>query len=815
MKVYLDTETCGLHSMPVLLQYAYDDGEIILYDIWLEPVKKTLDLIEEFLDHTIVGFNLTFDWFQLCKLYTIWKRLPEDWVPIDHIDQIALKEAEGKSGPCLKPAGAMDLLLHSRKGPYQSLMARSDIRIRKVPTVLAYSLRDELESRVKLDDIYFAKSSDKDAPRWRVFDVFNSDEELREDVKDVVLKFNPAGGLKFLAEYAMGYTPKYHYEDVEPPKDWYPVEYSYAPTCTSVSSPEKNWEVWQLDKKTGKSKLKGVAWPAVVEKFIKHWAEREDAREYALDDIVYTRALDEHFDFPEVNDDDSILACHIAAVRWRGFAIDTAAIQALRDKEQKIYESSPINVNNHHEVRAYLMQFCDDVEALELKESTNKKTLAGYMGMELDEPEDCTKCWGEGCTRCNGTGTLLPMDEPKEWWFMGEEEWKRVGNHPMARHTAYIQRIKSSKKFIESLDKLIVAGRFHADFIIIGTKSARMAGTGGLNAQGQSHNDEYRSCFTLADQGMILSIGDFDSFEITLADAVYNDENLRELLLTGKKIHALFAMELYPGMTYEEVLEDKVCYGNGKTAIFAMVYGGDYSTLVRNQGFAEEIARAAYEGFLERFPGISRARSKTFDKFCSMRQPGGAGTQVFWADPAPYVESFMGFRRYFDLENSICKALFAMAQKPPQGWRKIKVPIQRHHEGRVQTASGATASALYAAAFNMQASNMRAAANHEIQSPGGQITKAVQREVVDMQPTGVHPFKVMSMNIHDELGVVHLPEVTADVTDTIRGGVERFREQVPLIGMTWQEDVTDWACKKEGAKREVRIRCPELMEIEF
>lgn len=813
-KVYLDTETCGLHSMPVLLQYAIDNGDIVLYDIWLEPVGKTKRLIESFCEMTVVGFNLAFDWFQLQKLYCVWNLLPEDWVPVEHIDEIALLEDEAKDGPCLKPAGALDLLLHSRKGPYQALMARSDIRIRRVPTALAYALRDELEDRVKLDDIYFAKSADKEAPRWKVFDVFNADGELREDVKDVVLKFHPAGGLKFLAEYAMGYEPKFHYEDVEPPKSWYPIEYGYAPTATAVSSPEKDWEVYEFDKLKGEWTLKGVAWPATVKRFIDHWATHKDAREYATDDIVYTRALDEHFGFPTPSDDDSILACHIASVRWRGFAIDIDAIKALRDKEQRIFESAPINVNKPSEVREYLMQFVDEVEALELRESTGKKTLASYMTMSLDEPEDCSKCWGNGCTRCNHTGTLSPMDKPAEWWFMGDAEWKRVGNHPMARHTAYIQRIKSAKKFIESLDKLLRAGRFHADFNIIGTKSARMSGTGGLNAQGQSHGEEYRSCFTLAGEGMLLSIGDFDSFEITLADAVYDDPKLRELLLSGKKIHALFAMQLYEGMTYEEIMEDKDCYGNGKTAIFAMVYGGDWNTLVRNQGFAEEVARAAYEGFMAEYPGINAARSKTFDKFCSMRQPGGAGTQVYWADPADYVESFLGFRRFFTLENQICRALFDLAQHPPKGWKQVKVPVQRHREGRVQTAAGATASALYAAAFNMQATNMRAAANHEIQSPGGQITKNVQRKVADLQPVGVHPFVVMTMNVHDELGTVHTPELTETVTETIRQGVEAYRPQVPLIGMTWQEDASNWASKKEGAKREVKIRCPELMNIE-
>ena len=57
-------------------------------------------------------------------------------------------------------------------------------------------------------------------------------------------KFNPAGGLKFLAEHAMGFKPKFHFKDVEPPTAWRPYELGYAPTALAVSSPERNWEVW-------------------------------------------------------------------------------------------------------------------------------------------------------------------------------------------------------------------------------------------------------------------------------------------------------------------------------------------------------------------------------------------------------------------------------------------------------------------------------------------------------------------------------------------------------------------------------------------
>ena len=71
--IYLDTETCGLHGLPVLLQYAIDDGPIELYSIWKNPIYQTLELIEMIVNHPggICGFNLAFDWFHICKIYTV------------------------------------------------------------------------------------------------------------------------------------------------------------------------------------------------------------------------------------------------------------------------------------------------------------------------------------------------------------------------------------------------------------------------------------------------------------------------------------------------------------------------------------------------------------------------------------------------------------------------------------------------------------------------------------------------------------------------------------------------------------------------
>jgi hypothetical protein len=853
--------------MPVLLQYAIDDGPIHLYDIWKEPIGKTLRLIESWWDHCIVGFNLSFDVFQIAKLYTIFRLLPEEWIPEEHIESIAAHEMEGRDGPAIKFANALDLMMISRTNEFQSLMARKDIYIRKVPTALAYALSEELEKRIELDGIYFARKKDPEAPRWTVMERTDSEGEYDSDFKDVVLRFAPAGGLKFLAEHAMGFEPKFHYEDVEPPKSWYPREIGYAPFARALSSREENWEVWGYDKKKEEPKLLGQAWPARIQLFIDHWANNKDAREYAYDDIVYTRELDKYFGYPEPGDDDSILATMVPVVRWRGFQIDKPGMRELKRVAQAKVDASPVNPNKPSEIRLYIAEVMDEMEfeiglqgdqeqaeqsmkdqkPESIQASTKKSILESVREWEITEDEECTKCDGDGCARCNNTGWLRADTPPCQ---------PEMGNHPAAYRAAEILDIKIAAKEVELYNKLLISGRFHASFVVVGTKSSRMSGTDGLNAQGIKGTKDVRRCFPLAWDGFVLCGGDFDSFEVTLADAVYNDPALRRDLVTkimcpychgtkkchkcdgtgevkGKKckeckgsckcgecddacmtrqkIHGLFAMSIFPGNSYPDIIAssgtENDMYLKGKSGVFAMIYGGTWETLVRNLGVKEENAKAAFENFDKAYPGVGKARERTFDAFCSMRQPAGVGSQVVWREPQDYVESFLGFRRYFTLENRICRALFELAQSPPKGWRNHPVKVWRRE--RVQTAGGAVASALYGAAFGLQQANMRAAANHEIQSPGGQITKRAQRAIWDLQPVGCHELFVAPMNVHDELMVVTHPDYVPQVTEKVREVVEFYRPEVPLIGMTWNESQENWA-EKKGGSITVKMAAPEM-----
>jgi hypothetical protein len=179
---------------------------------------------------------------------------------------------------------------------------------------------------------------------------------------------------------------------------------------------------------------------------------------------------------------------------------------------------------------------------------------------------------------------------------------------------------------------------------------------------------------------------------------------------------------------------------------------------------------------------------------CSMRQTGGIGTKVTWHEPSDYIESVFGFRRFFTLENMICRAIYDLAEKPPPHWKYL-VPGKVVRRDRQQLAVGATQSALFGAAFQMQAANMRAAANHVIQSAGAYITKHLQRRIWDLQPSGVSPFAVLPLNIHDELQVPALPGYRQRLEAVVNETVESFRGSVPLIGIDWSGGMESWADK--------------------
>lgn len=760
--LFEDVETCGRHGFIVLIQTAIDDGEIELYEPWREPVSKTLKLIEFITNYPdgICGFNLAFDWFHFCKMYTCFKLLFEkygDVLPEDYIEEVAMLEMEARDGPCLKPVKCLDLMLHARKGPFQSMMNRDDIRIRRVPTALAWQLAEELEKRIPLPDIYFARRADKSAEKWRVYDI-EDEGEIVKDFKDIVCKFASSTALKALAVHA-GIAKENQvlkYMDIE--CTIYPEECGWAPFAFAVGSSE-DWK---------------MAWPQCIPFHIQHWAYNNLARKYATDDIHYTRGLYKYFGCPAANDTDSILACMVASVRWRGFTIDIPKIRELREQALKKQDMYP---RDARVVRIYLEEVMDDTEKLHIRESTGKAILEEMVQTWSTHVE----CLGAGCNVCKKDGKI-----------------RREYLHPAAIRAEQVLSARQAKKAVEMYDKLLQAGRFHASFIVIGTKSSRMAGTDGLNAQGINHSIEVRIAFTLKHEGEMLSGGDFESFEISLAEAEYNDPNLRADLLSGKKFAAILGEFLYPDKDYDEIMASKGTdddyYDRSKRGSFAFLYGGNENTWENRIGIPADHGKEALIKLQKRYRGVGEARQKVFDMFCSMRQPGGIGSKVEWHEPADYIESMFGFRRYFTLENKICKALFNLAENPPEEWKAIKIKVVRRD--RVQTATGALQSALFGAAFQIQAANLRAAANHRIQSSGATVTKEVEVVMWSFQPCGIHAWVIQPFNIHDELEASHDPKIAQALEDAVQAKVAEFRKKVPLIAIGWKQNGSDWSDMK-------------------
>jgi hypothetical protein len=845
--IFFDTETCGLHGPIVLIQWALGDGPVQMHSVWKEPISDTLELLESLTTNPggVIGFNLAFDWFHVCQLYTTLLRLPDhSRLPEDCIEEYALAEPGARDGDCLKPVCASDLMLVARRGPYQSMMARKPIRIRRVPTAIAYGLAAELENRVELSEIYFSRRKNKALPKWAVVDSKDrSTDKIDPNFKDVLLDFKASTALKVIANDLLG-EDRYGrersvYSDISMPAKFYPIELGYAPFALALSSPAHSWRVPRNFpiRKIKNVEIRGKkTWPALIEYHIRHWSYGTYARQYAEDDVKDTRGIWKAFDCPEPGDIDSELACMVGAVRWRGFTVDVEKIKDLRASALVRSKSAP---RSPKEVKEFLFKVMSPMERLGTR-STKKVILEEMAGNKRQGKIP----WQTDCPECEGEGTVpLPLEEvkiPRNIGTLTLSESMKVANpttpcsnckgsgtvdHPVAQRAQLVLDARKAKKDVEVYTKLIVAGRFHASFVVIGTLSSRMSGADNLNPQAIRSDSEFRSTFTLHHPGTVLCGGDYESFEVGLAEANYNDTKLREQLQSftdcykcggtdpscedcggsnraKMKIHALFGTMCYPAMTYAEIVKNKIVYTRSKSGFFSQIYGGNFKTLMDRLGVDEQSARAAENRFGATYEGVARARQVIFDKFCSMRQPAGIGTHVEWHEPADYIENMLDppFKRYFLLENQICKVIFNLANKPPAAWRELKdIKIQRdtQNRDRFQTLGGAAQSALYGAAFQIQAANMRAAANHVIQSTGAEITKATQLAIWELQPSGINRWLVQPMNVHDEIecNVADDPALIERVKQTVLAKVETYRELVPLIGMEWKVGMQSWGEK--------------------
>jgi hypothetical protein len=846
--ITFDTETVGFHGPIVLLQWAEGDGPVQLHSVWTEPIHETLDLIEYIVYHKggVLGFNLTFDWFHMCQLYTTLKLLPRDAYPVDIIDEYAKMEPLARDGPCLRPQKALDLMLYARKGPYQNTMNRDPIMLRKVPKVLAPLLIEELEKRVKLKPIFFAKKKKQTDKHWRI-------KELDEypDFVDVILEFAPTSAMKAIATDALEIPENESlvYADVEVDPQYRPVEFAYAPFALAVGKPGK----WNK------------AWPDMIHHHITHWGYHELARKYAERDVTLPIKLWNKWGQPEFGDRDSELAIAAGASRWKGYAVNLKGIDALRRRAAKKKTQAPLHPRK---IIDYVAAALAEEELICLQNEngrpSGKKQVLEEIAKQRIPDQPCSLCAGKRYKHCS--------NDKKSCICKGEkcERCKATGTEPTeaALRSELCLGAKKAKKQEELYEKILIAGRLHANVNIIGARSGRKSGGGNtdgksagrkqnkikgqkkkggsINPQGIQKQKLVRAQFQIAftdgmskvlglpprsnrpcecevckkwadgfDEEETLVGGDFDAFEVTIADAYYQDKQLREDLTaqaTGRdgkplfdskgkpvkvKIHAIIGSLVYKPLGYWDIIDtdgtDQDLYTRAKSAFFALIYFGTAYTLATRLVIDPENGEAAFQEIMRRYPVMDKKRKIFYERYCPMKQPGGIGTKVFWEEPWDYVESMLGFKRYFTLENTICRALFELGEKPPAAWRNFKVKVIRRE--REQTASGAVQSAIIGATFQLQNANMRAAGNHVIQSTGAELTKILEADMWELQPRGIYRWHIRPMNCHDELMCPTMKKLAKRTQAIASGFLDKYRSLVPLLGIKWKTGITSWAGK--------------------
>lgn len=752
-RLYLDTETIGLVGIIDLIQYARGNEKPNLYYLFDEPVSKTLELIDSFTQDIVVGFNLNFDWFHLVKLVNILKLvqnknikpIPQELWDIEH-DQ---KNPEIRKW-CIKPAGCLDLYLHALKGPYQSVMDRKPLNIRKIPRFLAENLVRYLNEKIRFKKIFFANKKDNTSYGWEIKEIGNDNEGKigDPDFVNLVLRFKPSAGLKILCA------------------DAFNQDYKLLEEINELQYPEEEeWCPYHLNKQN--------SWLSLFKSHYEYWKCNDSAIKYATDDIILTRNLDNYFGTPNHSDDDSCLACSVAVCRWHGFTIDNNVIDELLPIYQRRSLEAP---KSPREAKAYIGQHMTDIEKL---------ALTGTSLKVLEQIEEWADISEEEEDRFNDLRDEADIQEFIKWRNLSNNE-----PHLASLAAIRVLNARRADKRIDIINKLTKIGRLHPNFRIIGAKSGRMSGTGGLNPHGMPKQKEFRAILTLADIDFQLDGGDFDQFEISIADAVYDDPIMRAELKAGKKFHACFGAEIYKS-NYDIIKEDEERYSYSKNGVFCLLYGGQEQKLADTLHVDLETAQEGYRRFANKYKNVAKKRAEIIDKFCSMKQPSGIGTKVEWHEPDDYIETIFGFRRYFTLENQTCKALFNMANDLPDDIKNVKVKVKRRD--RFQTAGGAICSALYAGAFNIQSGNMRAAANHVIQGSGCQITKNMQRKIWDTQPVGIHEYVVLTFNSHDEILAPN--KRSNQIKETVEGTLNFYRPHVPLLGMTWKQGMKSWAEK--------------------
>ena len=825
---FFDTETVGFQGDTVLIQYWRPDMcSIILHEIFHETVDSTLELIHDMVEG-VIGFNLSFDIFhitQTLNILSIYRQLHGGYAPpqldkyyaiIDEYGDVSLPE-QGKQSIydlCFKPKHAFDLLLHGREGIFQAAMNQGPIYVRKFPKDRAQELINYLKQTVEIPDLYYGRKPEKKG-QWQIKELHlgTGDEvtpqEYSQYEKDpeeypleidpvwcnLKLSFYPSTSLKSLARFVLGYTDVLDFEDHESVGL---EEFGYKPI--------------------------GGNYREHISKHVIKWHSDQRERRYAEDDVIYTREIyglfawvqlmgntiesyrelsaDERLDIVKVTPLEELinvgtgttnhsLAVEVGNTYWAGYSINRELVKNIYEEKKKLHDSNMkiVNFNSPRASVDYLSEAYTEEWHKACINNTRKATLEELIRDIKDAVEEMVTE--------DLAGKTDTSDEEKK--RLTSEAWKYFEENQVEEELVlqfrakFIYDARRNAKQVQLLEKLHKAGRLHVTFKVLGTKSNRMAGGsiggskgGSINPQGINAKGGLRECVTFTDYNQELVGGDFSGFEISIMEAVYSDPQLREELVSGRKFHAIWGSFLY-GLSYDEMLldENDVIYKKAKFSVFAEAYGADVPKLAEITGIKpEEVAKAKVE-FQKKYPKIKESRDKLQRDFSAIVQNPQTG-HIEWREPCEYIESILGFKRFFTIEQRIMKALFQLACDLPD---EFKGGSDERYErnGKMQSRESGARSAIFGAAFSLQNQVLRAAGNHEIQSPGGEMTKRLQERFWNLQPTGIGKFIIKPFNVHDELCNPCKPELKNKILDIKNKFIEEYQSIIPTLAMDWKE----------------------------
>lgn len=347
---FIDVETLGFTSPLLTIQWSNDFGKPVMWNIWAHPVEETLEIIEDWLNQTWVGWNVSFDAFHINKWYNILKHCKPDLNP----NPYTCMQIESEIRPadyCLRPRACLDLMVICRKGPFQHLMNFKPIVLRGVPIHRAEQITQEINSRIDFTKV----------PGLKMHYIIEK-EDRRPGLTNIKICPKGSTSLKYIHKVIKGEPldeETIHWGDLFDTKEF-----------------GKEYMPWGGDWADEIAGIKGFTRSQI---------------EYGLADITKMHDvfnwLDERNLIPN-RDTDSELCPLVGATRWKGYSINVDLFKERYPKRQIVTDPKSWFHNygvptSPNDVRRYLEEVMDDNEKL-LLTATKKAILESIVRLDPD-----------------------------------------------------------------------------------------------------------------------------------------------------------------------------------------------------------------------------------------------------------------------------------------------------------------------------------------------------------------------------------------------------------------------------------------------